>query len=149
MIYLSTLLLALFVTISLIPFFTKIAEKMKVFDVPDERKVHTVPIPRVGGLAIAIGVFVAMFLWKDESGFLKAYIISSAVIVFFGIIDDVKGLNYKIKFSCQIAAALIIVFYGGLKITHLGMLSSRQYAASGVDSYSTYDSAYCRGYQCC
>ena len=53
MIYLSTLLLALFVTISLIPLFTKIAEKMKVFDVPDERKVHTIPIPRVGGLAIA------------------------------------------------------------------------------------------------
>jgi UDP-GlcNAc:undecaprenyl-phosphate/decaprenyl-phosphate GlcNAc-1-phosphate transferase len=124
MIYLSTLLLALFVTVSLIPFFIKIAEKMKVFDVPDERKVHTVPIPRVGGIAMAIGVFVAMFLWKDESGFLKSYIIGSAVIVFFGIIDDVKGLNYKIKFSGQIAAALVIVFYGGLKITHLGMLLS-------------------------
>lgn len=122
MIYLSTLLLALFVTISLTPFFIKIAEKMKVFDVPDERKVHTVPIPRVGGIAMAIGVFVAMLLWKDESGFLKAYIIGSAIIVFFGIIDDVKGLNYKIKFSCQVAAALVIVFYGGLKITHLGML---------------------------
>ncbi len=122
MIYLSTLLLALFVTISLIPFFTKIAEKMRVFDLPDERKVHTVPIPRIGGLAIAIGVFIAMFLWKDESGFLKAYIIGSAVIVFFGIIDDVKGLNYKMKFACQIAAALIIVFYGGLKVTHLGAL---------------------------
>jgi UDP-GlcNAc:undecaprenyl-phosphate/decaprenyl-phosphate GlcNAc-1-phosphate transferase len=122
MIYLSTLLLALFVTISLVPFFTKIAEKMKVFDVPDERKVHTAPIPRVGGLAIAIGAFIAMFLWKDESGFLKAYIIGSAVIVFFGIIDDVKGLNYKTKFSCQILAALIIVLYGGLKVTHLGTL---------------------------
>ena len=122
MIYLSTLLLALFVTISLIPLFTKIAGKMKIFDVPDERKVHTIPIPRVGGLAIAIGVFVAMFLWKDEGGFLKSYIIASAVIVFFGIIDDVRGLNYKIKFSCQIVAAIIVVCYGGLKITHLGTL---------------------------
>ena len=122
MIYLSTLLLALCVTVSLIPLFIKIAEKMKVLDLPDERKVHTIPIPRIGGLAIAIGVFVAMFLWKDESGFLKAYIIGSAIIVFFGIIDDVRGLNYKIKFACQIVAALIIVFYGGLKITHLGML---------------------------
>ncbi len=122
MIYLSTLLWALFVTISLIPFFIKIAGKMKVFDVPDERKVHTIPIPRVGGLAIAIGVFVAVFLWKDESGFLKAYIIGSAIIVFFGIIDDVRGLNYKIKFLCQIIAALVIVLYGDLKITHLGAL---------------------------
>jgi UDP-GlcNAc:undecaprenyl-phosphate GlcNAc-1-phosphate transferase len=122
MIYLSTLLLALFVTISLIPFFMKIAGKMKVLDVPDERKVHTVPIPRVGGLAIAIGVFVAMFFWRDESGFLKSYIIGSVVIVFFGIIDDVKNLNYKIKFSSQIIAALVVVLYGGLKITHLGAL---------------------------
>jgi UDP-GlcNAc:undecaprenyl-phosphate/decaprenyl-phosphate GlcNAc-1-phosphate transferase len=122
MLYLSTLLLALFVTISLIPFFIKIAERMKVFDVPNKRKVHTVPIPRVGGLAIAIGTFIAMFIWKDESGFLKAYIISSAVIVFFGIVDDVKGLNYKMKFLCQVVAALIIIFYGGLKVTHLGTL---------------------------
>jgi UDP-GlcNAc:undecaprenyl-phosphate GlcNAc-1-phosphate transferase len=122
MIYLSTLLLALFVTISLIPLFMKIAGKMKVLDVPDERKVHTVPIPRVGGLAIAIGVFVAMFFWRDESGFLKSYIIGSVVIVFFGIIDDVKNLNYKIKFSSQIIAALVVVLYGGLKITHLGAL---------------------------
>jgi UDP-GlcNAc:undecaprenyl-phosphate/decaprenyl-phosphate GlcNAc-1-phosphate transferase len=122
MIYLSTLLLALFVTISLTPLFTKIAGKMKALDVPDERKVHTIPVPRVGGLAMAIGVFVAVFLWKDESGFLKAYIIGSTIIVFFGIIDDLKGLNYKIKFSSQIAAALVIVFYGGLKVTNLGAL---------------------------
>jgi UDP-GlcNAc:undecaprenyl-phosphate/decaprenyl-phosphate GlcNAc-1-phosphate transferase len=122
MIYLSTLLLALLITIFLIPLLIKIAEKMKTFDLPDERKVHTVPIPRIGGLAIAIGVFMAVFLWKDESGFLKAYIISSAFIVFFGIIDDVTGLNYKMKFSCQVAATLIIVFYGGLKVTHLGAL---------------------------
>jgi UDP-GlcNAc:undecaprenyl-phosphate GlcNAc-1-phosphate transferase len=122
MIYLSTLLLALCVTVSLIPLFTKIAQKMNALDVPDERKIHIIPTPRIGGLAIAIGVFVAMFLWKDEGGFLKAYIIGSAIIVFFGIIDDVRGLNYKIKFACQIVAALIIIFYGGLKITHLGML---------------------------
>ena len=122
MIYLSTLLLAICVTVTLIPLFIKIANKMNALDIPDERKVHTIPIPRIGGIAIAIGVFVAMFIWKDQSGFLKAYIIGSAIIVFFGIIDDVRGLNYKIKFGCQIVAALVIVFYGGLKITHLGML---------------------------
>lgn len=122
MIYLSTLLLALFVTISLTPLFTKIAGKMNALDMPDERKVHTVPIPRIGGLAMAIGVFVAVFLWKDETGFLKAYIIGITIIVFFGIIDDLKGLNYRIKFLSQIASALVIVLYGGLKVTHLGTL---------------------------
>jgi UDP-GlcNAc:undecaprenyl-phosphate/decaprenyl-phosphate GlcNAc-1-phosphate transferase len=122
MIYLSTLLVALFVTISLTPLLIKIAGNMQVLDVPDERKVHTTPIPRVGGLAIAIGVFAAMLLWRDENGFLKSYIMGSAVIVLFSIVDDVRGLNYKLKFLCQIIAALIVVLYGGLKITHLGVL---------------------------
>jgi UDP-GlcNAc:undecaprenyl-phosphate GlcNAc-1-phosphate transferase len=122
MIYLSTLLLALFVTVSLIPLFVKIAGKISVLDIPDERKVHATPIPRIGGLAMAIGVFVTMMLWGNVSQFLRAFVIGAIIIVFFGAIDDSRGLTYKIKFAGQIAAALVIVCYGGLRIVNLGSL---------------------------
>lgn len=122
MIYLSTLLLSLFITISLTPVFIKIAGKIKALDMPDKRKVHTAPIPRIGGAAMAIGVFVTMMLWGEVGQFLKAYVIGAIIIVFFGVIDDSRGLTYKIKFAGQIAAALVIVCYGGLRIVNLGLL---------------------------
>ncbi|MBA4391001.1 MAG: undecaprenyl/decaprenyl-phosphate alpha-N-acetylglucosaminyl 1-phosphate transferase [Syntrophus sp. (in: bacteria)] len=122
MIYISALLLSFFITISLIPLSMRIAGRIKAIDFPDERKVHTEPTPRIGGIAIAIGVFVSMLIWTAEDNFLRAYAIGAGIIVLFGIIDDLKGLNYKVKFSGQIAAALVVVFYGGLKITKLGTI---------------------------
>ena len=122
MIYLSTLLLSLFITISLIPLSIWIAGRIKVLDIPDERKVHAEPIPRIGGISMAVGAFVPMLLWASQSNFLRAYAIGAGIIVLFGIIDDLRGLNYKVKFSGQLAAALVVVLYGGIKITKLGTL---------------------------
>jgi UDP-GlcNAc:undecaprenyl-phosphate GlcNAc-1-phosphate transferase len=90
--------------------------------VPDERKVHTLPVPRVGGIAMAVGIFAPLFLWALRDRFLKAYAIGAAIIVLFGIIDDLRGLPYKIKFLAQVAAALVVIFYGNISLTHLGAL---------------------------
>lgn len=128
MTYLSTLLISLLITISLTPVLIKIAGKIKAFDVPDERKVHTEPIPRIGGIAMAAGVFVPMLLWNTSDIFLKAYAMGAAIIVLFGIADDLKGLGYKIKFLGQIVSALIIVLYGGLKINNFGILLPEGFA---------------------
>ena len=96
--------------------------RIHAIDVPDERKVHTEPIPRIGGIAIAAGVFVSMITWTSQDVFLRAYAVGAAIIVFFGAVDDLKGLDYKVKFSGQILAALVVVFWGGLKVAHLGTL---------------------------
>jgi UDP-GlcNAc:undecaprenyl-phosphate GlcNAc-1-phosphate transferase len=55
MILLSTLLLSIFVTMALIPVLRRFAVRLHAMDVPDWRKVHSQPIPRTGGLAMAIG----------------------------------------------------------------------------------------------
>ena len=123
MAYLTTLFLSLFATISLIPLLIKISRRLKVFDIPNARKVHTEPIPRIGGIAIAIGVFVPLLIWwTTEDTFLQTYTVGAGIIVCFGILDDLKGFDYKLKFSSQIAAALVVVYAGGLKITNLGTL---------------------------
>lgn len=124
MTYLTALLLSLFVTISLIPLLIKIACRLKAFDIPDARKVHTQPIPRIGGVTLAIGVFVPLLIWwsADHNVFLRAYAIGSAIIVLFGILDDLKSIDYKVKFLSQFTAALVIVYVGGIKITKLGAL---------------------------
>ena len=89
---------------------------------PGPRKVHQQPIPRIGGIAMAIGAFVSIIIWVPMSDATQAYLMGGAVLVVVGILDDWKGLDFKIKFAGQILAALLVVFYGGIEITQLGTL---------------------------
>ncbi|MFH2044509.1 MAG: MraY family glycosyltransferase [Pseudomonadota bacterium] len=89
---------------------------------PDSRKVHTIPIPRIGGLAIALGVLIPLLIWVPRSIFINAYMVSAGILIAFGLVDDLKGLGYKLKFLGQVLAALIMLFYGDISITNLGTL---------------------------
>jgi UDP-GlcNAc:undecaprenyl-phosphate GlcNAc-1-phosphate transferase len=120
--FLSTLLLSTLITISLIPISRWIAIRLNVMDMPNQRKVHTKPIPRIGGLAMAFGAFAPFLFVADWDPFVKALCMSTAVIVAFGMLDDAKGLNFKQKLAAQTAASLIMILYGGVRITSLGML---------------------------
>ena len=123
MIYLSTLLLSLFITLSLVPPLKSLATRFKALDIPDERKVHTIPIPKVGGLAMAFGALIPILLWTTMNGFGRALLAGSAVIVVFGLLDDIIDLPYKTKFLAQIVAALIVIHFGQLQLNWLGHLA--------------------------
>ncbi len=121
--YLTTLLLSTFITIILIPVFSRAAMRFNVgLDMPDSRKVHQRPIPRVGGIAITLGVYVSTIFLSPQDQFIKAYVIASTFIVLFGLLDDLKGIDFRLKFFSQMVAALVIVIYGGIKIKSLGGL---------------------------
>ncbi|MDY6988805.1 MAG: MraY family glycosyltransferase [Thermodesulfobacteriota bacterium] len=122
MVYLSTLLFSMFITLSLIPLFTKLAVRVHAMDVPNHRKVHPYPVPKSGGLAMALGAVVPVLLTAHGDPFLTAVVVGAGIVVLFGLIDDFRSLGYKAKFTGQIAGALVVVFYGGVKITSLGML---------------------------
>jgi UDP-GlcNAc:undecaprenyl-phosphate GlcNAc-1-phosphate transferase len=116
------ILLSLFLTIVLTPVFSRLAMRLEVYDVPEPRKVHQWPIPRVGGLAMAIGVFASIILWAPLDAMIRAYLIAALILVASGIIDDWKGLGFKAKFAAQISAALIAILYGDIRIVKLGVL---------------------------
>ncbi len=121
MLFLSTLLISMFITMALVPILRLVAVRLRAgLDVPDCRKVHCTPIPKVGGLAMAIGALVPVVLVAEGGRFVNAVLIGSFVIVLFGLVDDLRTLGWKAKFAGQIAAALVVVFYGGLKICFLG-----------------------------
>jgi UDP-GlcNAc:undecaprenyl-phosphate GlcNAc-1-phosphate transferase len=65
-IFLSTLLLSVLITIALVPVFSTIAARWQLVDLPGGRKLHTQAVPRCGGIAIAIGAFVPVLLWNPE-----------------------------------------------------------------------------------
>jgi UDP-GlcNAc:undecaprenyl-phosphate GlcNAc-1-phosphate transferase len=90
-------------------------------DEPGE-KVHSLPIPRVGGIAMAVGIFVPVLLWNYADRFVWAYLSGAAVIVAFGMVDDSRNLSPKWKLVGQLAAALLVVYFGGVRIHTLGSL---------------------------
>lgn len=122
MLYLSTTLLAAIITVSLIPLVIRLAVRYQMVDAPGPRKVHTSPIPRVGGVAMAMGAFVPLMLWTTGGVFVQAYLAGAAVLVAFGLLDDLRGLGYRTKFLGQVLAALAVVVYGGVRIDSLGTL---------------------------
>jgi len=122
MLFLSTILLSVFITASLIPITIKLADKYHMVDFPNPRKVHTIPIPRIGGLAMALGAAVPIVLWTAADAFVMAYLAGAGILVLFGLVDDMKGLGYKAKFTGQFLAALVVIFYGGVRINSFGSL---------------------------
>lgn len=113
---------ALFLTIALIPLLIRFSGQMQLLDSPDDdRKVHDRVIPRSGGLAIVLGVFLPLlFLLPIENEF-KSLLWGAATIVVFGYLDDRFELDYKWKFLGQILA-VIAVMYGGVLICEVPMM---------------------------
>jgi UDP-GlcNAc:undecaprenyl-phosphate/decaprenyl-phosphate GlcNAc-1-phosphate transferase len=127
MIFLATLLISVLITIALTPAFSALALRYQLVDLPGERKVHLIPIPRVGGIAMALGAFTPILLWHYADSFVQSYLVGAGILVAFGALDDFRELSPRAKFLGQIAAALSAVYLGGIKIQSLGMLAPDNY----------------------
>jgi UDP-GlcNAc:undecaprenyl-phosphate GlcNAc-1-phosphate transferase len=119
---LSTLAAA--VSLSIIPIMRRLAPHLGLVDLPDSRKVHTVPVPRVGGWGITLGMLAALLLWLKISPLLLSFALASLVLFVFGIWDDRKTIGHWTKFSGQLLAAVLIVCYGDLYIVRLPFLDA-------------------------
>ena len=109
--------LALFICTALVPITIRYANMLGLVDAPDEeRKQHETPIPRCGGIAIAIAVFVPALFWLRDLEQLFSFFIGAAIIFVFGVMDDRHELNYKWKFLGQILA-IAIFLTGNLEVT--------------------------------
>ncbi|MEA2083738.1 MAG: MraY family glycosyltransferase [Thermodesulfobacteriota bacterium] len=122
MIYFTTLLLSLFITSSLIPLLKGCAVKMNVLDMPDERKAHLKPMPKMGGIAMALGAVLPVLFWIEWTPFTRSILLGAGIIVCGGFIDDLNNLSYKKKFFIQFIAACLVVFHGKVVIKSFGML---------------------------
>ncbi|MCX7615731.1 MAG: undecaprenyl/decaprenyl-phosphate alpha-N-acetylglucosaminyl 1-phosphate transferase, partial [Clostridiales bacterium] len=89
------------------------AHRIGAIDVPkDNRRMHKLPIPRLGGLAIFFGFIFSVLLFGQIDAPAKGILLGSVIIVVLGVIDDIISLNALIKFLVQILAALIPVLAG-------------------------------------
>ena len=107
--------LALAVTMSLLPLLVRYAGHLRLLDLPSQRKQHAQPIPRVGGIAMAVGVLAAVsssgFALDNSDG---TFLIGAVVIFVSGLLDDRFDLDYRAKFAGQVIACAIPLVAGGL-----------------------------------
>ena len=117
-VYLLIAMLAMAVSMALIPIMMRLAPVLGMIDTPDPRKVHTIPIPRVGGLGIVIGALVPMLIWLPFNDLTVSILIGTAVLLVFGTWDDITELGHYVKFAGQFLAAGVVVYYGDLYVSY-------------------------------
>lgn len=123
-VYLLSFLIALTITYISTPLAEIIANKLGAVDRPDgNRKIHTRATPRLGGIAIYLGIVFSLisavvflngsgksFLLNTKSLF--GIIIGTTFILFVGIADDFRNLKPYEKFVGQLIGSMIIIFFG-------------------------------------
>ena len=114
-IILTTFLTSLILTHLMI----KISKNMNIMDIPNERSVHKKPTPLLGGIAIFLSFLFGFILFGNQNPLMISILIASFLILLLGIFDDIKPIKARYKFIIHILVALIVVFYGGLKLTHV------------------------------
>ena len=107
----------------IVPLVIAYSEKKGLMDKPNERKIHSHPIPRLGGVAIWICSILSFFSlillsYYPHRSLLSGLLLGSSLIFLLGLIDDIYGLGAKFKFINQITIASI-VFCLGVKITQI------------------------------
>ena len=91
----------------------RFAEAVGAMDIPkDERRVHKIPIPRMGGLAIYLGWVLTTLLFCEMNMQMAGLLLGSVIIVVMGAIDDIVSLSPWVKLGGQIAAALVAIRFG-------------------------------------
>lgn len=103
-----------------IPFILNFCKKNKLYDIPDERKVHHTAIPRLGGISflpsMLLAAIIMLLTYESITGeqqiiinqWTASCMISLFIIYIVGITDDIIGLKAKTKFIFQLMAASLL-----------------------------------------
>src|SRR6478735_4378210 len=105
-------LIAFGVVVLLTPAVGGMARLLGVVDQPDARRLNKRPIPRLGGLAIFLGILVPSLAFLDLSGEMRGILLGAAVACVVGAVDDFRGLAPLPKLAGQVAAAAIPTAFG-------------------------------------
>jgi UDP-GlcNAc:undecaprenyl-phosphate GlcNAc-1-phosphate transferase len=123
--YLTLFLVSLSASLFLTPVVRRAAQRLGWLDVPsDGRRVHEVPVPRLGGVAVFGSVMLALavlplldnLVTRSLAGQWRgvvAVLTSSTLVFLFGVYDDLTGLPARWKFVAQGAAAVLLYALGG------------------------------------
>ncbi|MBC8035047.1 MAG: undecaprenyl/decaprenyl-phosphate alpha-N-acetylglucosaminyl 1-phosphate transferase [Chitinophagaceae bacterium] len=119
------ILLSVIISFSLtflaIPIIITVAERKKLYDIPDARKIHIAPIASLGGFGIFAGFIISSLITIPftTGGEFQYFMAAAFVIFFLGLKDDILIISPIKKFIGQVLAAFLIIYKGGIQITSM------------------------------
>ncbi len=127
--FILPLIAALVLSMVIIPIMVRLAPRLGMMDKPDPRKVHAIPIPRVGGVGIFFGALIPIVLLLPIDQTLVAYLFGALVLFAFGVMDDCKELGHYVKFIGQFIAVIAVVYYGDVYVSLLPFMGGEPVSA--------------------
>lgn len=104
------------ISVILTPFIGKITKEMGIIARTNNRTVHHGIIPRTGGYAIYVAFLIGAMVFLKTDNQINSILIGGLIVFLFGLYDDIHDLPPKMKVLGQVAAALIVIFYGGISL---------------------------------
>ena len=104
------------ISVILTPFIGKITKEMGIIARTNNRTVHHGIIPRTGGYAIYVAFLIGAMVFLKTDNQINSILIGGLIVFLFGLYDDIHNLPPKMKVLGQVAAALIVIFYGGISL---------------------------------
>jgi len=111
---------SLAMSLVMVPFLRHWALDQGALDQPDERKVHTTAVPRLGGVAIFLAFLLAAIVFSPIDQRVRGLLAGALIMFITGVIDDLNGIPARYKFAGEVLASLIAVLVGQLWVTNLG-----------------------------
>ena len=106
-------------TVALVPLIRFFCRRNQIFDRPGRLKIHTRPIPRLGGVAIFLAVFTAILICGAKDTPETRYFSAALLLIWFvGVLDDIRGLSVILRLIAQVSAALLL-WAGGYRLPGL------------------------------
>ena len=90
----------------------RFAEYIGAIDLPNERRINTHPVPRMGGIAIFIGFIMSVLVFVDMDTQIIGLLLGAVIIAVMGVMDDILNLTPWLKLLGQILAAVVVIRCG-------------------------------------
>jgi UDP-GlcNAc:undecaprenyl-phosphate GlcNAc-1-phosphate transferase len=126
--------MAILLSATLTPVVLKLARVYNLFDHPDvhlstpmSRRIHSTPIPRIGGIAIVISFLMSYVVWHKSQGVGLSLLVSSLLIFAVGIIDDIYSLSARLRFFFQVVICLYATIAADLVLDRISIMPGLQF----------------------
>jgi UDP-GlcNAc:undecaprenyl-phosphate GlcNAc-1-phosphate transferase len=112
----GAMMAAIIVVLVATPIIKKFAIKIGAVDQPNHRRINKIPVANIGGLAIFLGFWIAVFLFGEVGQTTLWMFIGSSVILLTGLVDDIFDLSPFIKLFIQLSVAAFVVILADVRI---------------------------------
>ncbi len=120
--YLTAFIVSFVFVCAVTPILIKVGIKFGFVDQVNQRKIHRGAIPRIGGIGISLGTMLPIFLLFYVRGGIHIetpnniylFFVGGLSISLLGLLDDIKGVNAKVKLLFQIGIAVMATMHGAL-----------------------------------